>query len=88
MTTEKPVLKFPGPFSIKTIGDDKDDYLQFVIDTVTSIVGELVLHEITTRLSNGDKYLAVTVPFVAQSREQLESVYSALNQDARTRYII
>ena len=88
MTTEKPVLKFPCPFSIKAIGDDKDDYLQFVIDTLTSIVGELALHEITTRLSNGNKYLAVTVPFVAQSREQLDAIYQALNQDARTRYIV
>ncbi len=88
MQPEDQVLAFPCAYSIKSIGEDVDDYLQFVIDAVVGIVGELEQGEISTRLSNGNKYLAVTVPFTAQDREQLEAVYQALNQDARTRFVI
>jgi len=88
MQLEDQVLKFPCSFSIKSIGADVDDYRQFVIDTVAGIVGELDQGNITTRLSNGNKYLAVTVPFNAQDREQLNAVYQALNQDSRTRFVV
>jgi len=88
MQTEEPFLEFPCDFSIKSIGEDVDDYQQFVIDTVAGIVGELVPENITARLSTGNKYLAVTVVFIAGSREQLDEIYQALNQDQRTRFII
>lgn len=88
MQPEDQVLEFPCAFSIKAIGEDVDDYLQFVTDTVAGIVGELDQEEITTRLSNGNKYLAVTVPFTARDREQLNAVYQALSQDARTRFVV
>ncbi len=88
MQPEDQVLEFPCPFSVKSIGEDADDYRQFVIDTVAGIVGELDQEGITTRLSNGNKYLAVTVPFTAQDREQLNAVYHALSQDGRTRFVV
>ncbi|MBW6474268.1 MAG: DUF493 domain-containing protein [Anaerolineaceae bacterium] len=88
MQQSEPILAFPCAFSIKSIGEDVDDYRQFVIDTVAGIVGELDQGEITTRLSNGNKYLAVTVPFTARDREQLNAVYQALNQDVRTRFVV
>ena len=88
MQQHEPILEFPCAFSIKSIGEDVDDYRQFVVDTIAGIVGELDQGEITTRLSNGNKYLAVTVPFTAQDREQLNAVYQALNQDPRTRFVV
>jgi len=88
MQPEDQVLAFPCAFSIKSIGEDVDDYRRFVIDTVAGIVGELDRGAVTTRLSNGNRYLAVTVPFIAQDREQLNAVYQALNQDSRTRFVI
>lgn len=80
--------EFPCSLSIKAIGDDYDDYLQFVIDTVLDIIGTIEVAEVTSRKSAGDKYLAVTVPFFAESREQLEAVYQAINHDQRTRFVI
>ncbi len=87
MTPEKPVLEFPYPFSIKAIGEDRDDYRQFVIDTLHAC-GVNELGDVSTRLSTENKYLAVTVPFTAQNREQLDAIAHALNQDIRTCYII
>jgi putative lipoic acid-binding regulatory protein len=87
MSPEKPVLEFPCSFSIKVIGEDWDDYQQFVIDTMHAC-GVTELGKITSRVSTKNKYLAVTVPFTAQSREQLDTIAYALNQDIRTCYII
>ncbi len=87
MAPEKPVLEFPCPFSIKAIGEDRDDYQQFVIDTMLAC-GVIEMGKITSRVSTKNKYLAVTVPFTAQSREQLDAIVHALNQDFRTCYII
>ena len=36
-----------------------------------------------TRLSSGGKYLAVTVTFVAESREQLDALYRELSAHPR-----
>ena len=87
MQTDKHVLEFPCAFSIKSIGEN-DDYLAFVLDTVQRIIGDFDHLEVSTRLSNGGKYLSVTVPFIAQDREQLDALYQALNQDERTRFVI
>jgi putative lipoic acid-binding regulatory protein len=80
--------EFPCSISIKAIGDDYDNYLQFVMDTVLEIIGKIEEAEVTSRKSAGNKYMAVTVPFIAESREQLEAVYEAINQDQRTRFVI
>ena len=88
MTEKQQGYQFPCEISIKVIGDDHNDYLQFVIATISEIAGELEETSITTRKSGGDKYLSVTVPFIAQTRHQLESIYHSLNEDPRTRFII
>jgi len=40
-------------------------------------------HTVTTRLSQGRKYLSVTVTFVAESREQLDAIYQELSGNQR-----
>lgn len=88
MTESIQVYEFPCSLSIKAIGVDYDEYLQFVIDTVLDIIGNVEVSDVTSRKSAGDKYLSVTIPFTAQTREQLESVYQAINEDQRTRFVI
>jgi len=87
MQQHEPILEFPCPFSIKVIGEDRGDYQQFVIDTIHAC-GVIELGKVSSRVSTKNKYLAVTVPFTAQSREQLDAIAYALNQDIRTCYII
>jgi putative lipoic acid-binding regulatory protein len=88
MTDTIQAYEFPCSLSIKAIGDDYDDYLQFIIDAVLDITGKVEVSEVTSRKSAGDKYLAVTIPFIAQNREQLEAVYQAINDDQRTKFVI
>jgi hypothetical protein len=87
MQQHEPILEFPCLFSIKVIGEDRGDYQQFVIDTMHAC-GVIEFGKVSSRVSTKNKYLAVTVPFTAQSREQLDAIAYALNQDIRTCYII
>jgi len=88
MSAKDEVIKFPFTFSIKAIGKDEADYLAFVIKSVQDHASDLNQDEVTTRLSHGGKYLAVTVPLIAQSREQLDAIYLTINQDSRTVFMI
>lgn len=88
MQNSPEVFEFPCEISLKAIGEDRDDYVQFVIDSVRSVIGDLNSRTVSIRKSQQSTYISVTVPFIAQDRGQLEAVYQALNQDARTRFVI
>ena len=88
MQNHPEVFEFPGPFTLKAIGEDQGDYRQFVIDTVRSFVPDLDEAAVTTKKSQESHFTSVTVPFTAQSREQLDQIYEALHQESRTRYLI
>jgi putative lipoic acid-binding regulatory protein len=88
MVSDKEVFEFPCYFALRAIGKDVQDYKQFVIATVGLFIENLDANSVTTRPSHGDKYLAVIVPFTAQSREQLDSIYEKLGQDSRTVFLL
>lgn len=81
-------IEFPCYFPLKAIGDDIETYRQFVVDTVAKYCNTIMDDKISTRLSNGGKYIAVTVPFTAENRKQLDNIYQALSDDKRTKYLI
>jgi putative lipoic acid-binding regulatory protein len=43
---------------------------------------------VTTHLSHGGKYIAVSVPFTAQNQGQLNAIYGTLKKDSRTKFMI
>jgi putative lipoic acid-binding regulatory protein len=88
MTAIDELIKFPCYFPIKAIGKDEADYRSFVIESVQAHFAELNLDAVTTKLSHGGKYLVVTVPLVAQSREQLDAIYLTISQDPRTVFML
>jgi uncharacterized protein len=69
-------------FPLKAIGLNGDDFEGFVV-AVVHTHAPLSAHTVTTRLSQGGKYLAVTVSFVAESREQLDAIYQELSNSGR-----
>lgn len=88
MVPDDELIKFPCYFPFKAIGRDESNYLEFVIASVLVHVPELNAEEVTTRPSHGGKYLAVTVPFIAQSRQQLDAIYTSVSQDKRTVFLL
>jgi len=75
-------FEFPLIFPLKVIGRNADDFEGFVVSVVKTHT-PLSEHTVTTRPSQGGKYLAVTVTFVAESREQLDAIYQELSGHER-----
>ena len=81
-------MNSPYTWHLKSIGKDEQDYRQFVIDTVSSFVADLDINLVTTHESPGGKYIAVSIPFTAESQEQLNAIYGKLKQDPRTVFML
>jgi uncharacterized protein len=69
-------------FPLKVIGRNEEDFEGFVVSVVQAHA-PLSARTVATRLSHGDKYLAVTVTFVAESREQLDAIYQEFTDSGR-----
>jgi putative lipoic acid-binding regulatory protein len=77
------VLQFPCQFPLKAIGRDPETFEQFVLEIVRKHIPDLPPNASTTRPSNGGRYLAVTVTFTAESRQQLDAIYRELHSHTR-----
>jgi len=75
-------FEFPLIFPLKVIGRNADDFEGFVVSVVKTHA-PLSERTVTTRPSQGGKYLAVTVTFVVESREQLDAIYQELSGHER-----
>ncbi len=74
---------FPCSFPLKVFGQDRDNFEGLVVALVRRHVGGDEDLAVSSRQSRGGKYLAVTVTFTAESREQLEALYLELSQNQR-----
>jgi len=83
-TTDQPLgFLFPCSFPLKVFGHDRDDFEALVVSVVRRHVTDDEELEVYSRRSNGGRYLAVTVTFTAQSRQQLDGLYLELSQNER-----
>jgi putative lipoic acid-binding regulatory protein len=85
---DKPQLEFPLVFPLRIVGANADDFQAFVIEIVRRHVPDLLDENIMTRLSGGDKYLSVSIEFIAQSREQVDALCAELGKHKRVLMIL
>ena len=81
-------MEFPMDFPLKAIGSGIEDFEAFVVEIVRRHLPEDAATTSTTRLSEGGKYLAVTVSFVAHSRAQLDDIYRELSSHKRVKMLL
>ena len=79
------LLHFPCEFSLKVMGEDIDNYADYVLTVCQKHVANVDPANVKTRPSRNGKYLAVTVTFTATSREQLDNLYHELNAYEHTK---
>ena len=84
----KEIIDFPHFMALKAIGVDEGDFIRFVVEAVRTYVPNLQEAGVTFRPSSGGKYIAVSVPFWAESRAQLDAIYGAISQDARVKVVL
>lgn len=80
---QESLLKFPCQISVKAMGMAAPDFDILVAEIVREHVPNLGEGAVTSRLSSGGKYLAVTVTFEAHSRDQLDAIYYAFTAHER-----
>jgi hypothetical protein len=76
--TEDTLLRFPTEFPIKIMGAASDEFRSLAIGIVTRHFGELDPASIEERPSSGGKYLGLTITVRAESKAQLDAVYTEL----------
>jgi len=77
------LLEFPCSFPLKAIGKNSDNFEAFVAAIARRHIPQLDQASISSRASQGGKYLAVTITFTAKSREQLDALYCDLSASER-----
>jgi putative lipoic acid-binding regulatory protein len=86
--SDTPQLEFPLIFPLKIIGHNEDDFQGFVVEIVRKHFPDLLNENITSRMSNGDKYLSVSVEFWAESREKVDALCAELATHRRVKMLL
>ncbi|MBN1217745.1 MAG: DUF493 domain-containing protein [Anaerolineae bacterium] len=79
----KTLFEFPCTFPLKVFGKNTDDFETFVTSVVQRHIRHVDMATIRSRPSSGDKYLAVTITFIAESQAQLDALYQEMNASGR-----
>jgi len=74
------LLEFPCVFPLKVIGRNVSEFESEVFTIVRKHVPDAERERITRRPSAGNKYLALTVTFIADNQVQLDELYLELNR--------
>ncbi len=79
MTNEETLLEFPTTFPIKALGRSNEAFRQAVIDTVAAHARFNHQQDVREQASANGNFLSVTVTFMAESKNQLDTIYQALH---------
>lgn len=82
---EDKLMHFPCEFALKVMGEDIDNYSDYVLSVCQKHVQGVTDECVHTRPSRNGKYIAVTVKLVATSRQQLDDLYIELNAYKHTK---
>jgi putative lipoic acid-binding regulatory protein len=78
-TTRQSLLQFPCHFPLKVIGKNVEAFEIQVMSVVQKYLTGGETTHCSRRLSTGNKYLALTISFIAHSQEQIDALYQELN---------
>ena len=80
MSTRDPeLLQFPCEFPIKVMGRDDEAFETAVMNIFDRHLEDVKAASIRTRPSSSGKFLSITVTFTAESKAQLDALYTELS---------
>ena len=88
---EPPKIVFPCPgYLIKVLGDNAEDFQNFVIDTLKTIVPEddIDLLAMKSAASRNGRFLSVSIKIVAQSEAQLSQIHKTFMDSGRVKMVM
>jgi hypothetical protein len=86
--TDDTLLEFPCRFPIKVVGRAAGDFEAFVVAIVGRHAGGDAEIAVKSRLSRDENYVAVTCAFLADSRAQIDALYSELSGHERVLMVL
>ena len=75
---QETLLEFPCEFPIKMMGRVGDDFREKAVVLVEKHIGKIADDAVKTSPSRKGNFISVTVTIVAESQEQLDSIYRDL----------
>ncbi len=75
---EDTLLEFPCRFPIKVMGAATDEFRSLALGIITRHFGQPAASDIEERPSSGGRYLGITITVNAESKAQLDAVYTEL----------
>jgi len=88
VSEDRPVQHFPDTYSIKAVGKDQDDFVEFTAALVRSLIEDKSSVSYRARPSRNGAYLAVTLSFTANSQEQLDQVFQQMSAQERVLWVL
>jgi len=79
ISNEELGMTFPCHFPLKVMGTNNDSFEQDMVMIVRKHIPTLGEGAVSSKPSKTGKYLALTIAFTAESREQLDKIYIELN---------
>jgi len=79
ISNEELGMTFPCHFPLKVMGTNNDSFEQDMVMIVRKHIPTLGEGAVSSKPSKTGKYLALTIAFTAESREQLDKIYSELH---------
>ena len=77
---QQALLTFPCEFPFKVMGLSSDTFESDIIVIVRKHVPNLGEGALKSKPSKNGKYIALTITFIAHSREQLDKLYVEVNE--------
>jgi putative lipoic acid-binding regulatory protein len=82
------LFKFPCDYPLKVMGKHTDEFRSLVLGIVQRHAGEETSVQVAERPSKDGNYLALTCTFTAQSRAQLDALYTELTSCELVRFAL
>ncbi|MDX1561597.1 MAG: DUF493 domain-containing protein [Gammaproteobacteria bacterium] len=72
-------FEFPCEIPVKVFGHNDDEFIHVVTTIVKAHFVSFSDTDVSERLSRNDRYLSLTVRVFAESREQIDALYTELS---------
>jgi putative lipoic acid-binding regulatory protein len=88
VTRQESLIEYPSAFPIKVAGANVDGFVHAMTEICERFDPSFDASKVELRDSKGGKYLSVTLPVTATSREQLDDIYRALSSHPMAKWVL
>ena len=88
-TPEAPKIEFPcADYPIKVVGDNADDFIAFVVQTVKGFDPDLDEQKVSVQDSRNGRFRSVRLKMTATGEDQLKSMFEKLKASGRVHMVL